>query len=352
MADARDRARRAFAGRVIAWQAGHGRHDLPWQQTRDPYRIWLSEIMLQQTQVRTVLPYYESFLIRFPTLEALAAAPLDSVLELWSGLGYYARARHLHRCAQLVAAGDGELSADSEANARLPGIGRSTAAAISVFAFGRRAAILDGNVKRVLARCFAAEAAATAAQDERQMWALAESLLPASDIEGYSQGMMDLGATVCTLHKPRCELCPLREICLACRDGRQAELPRRRARHAPARRLCSLLLLSDGRRILLERRPPLGIWGGLLSLPEASADSATAFAERHGCHLLSSRALTPIEHSFTHFRLTMQVLHCQVEALGLQANQAPLEWLPVDEVAAAALPAPIKKLLLALPSGR
>ncbi|RDE50717.1 MAG: A/G-specific adenine glycosylase [Candidatus Accumulibacter meliphilus] len=352
MADSRDAAQRGFARRIIVWQAGHGRHDLPWQKTRDPYRIWLSEIMLQQTQVQTVLPYYARFLMRFPTLGALAEAPLESVLQLWSGLGYYARARHLHRCAQVIAAGDGTLSADPEENARLPGIGRSTAAAISVFAFGRRAAILDGNVKRVLARCFAVEAAATAAQDERRMWALAEALLSASDIESYSQGMMDLGATVCSRHKPQCERCPLCEICLACRDGRQTELPRRRVKRAPAQRLSSLLLLSDGRRILLERRPPIGIWGGLLSLPEGSGDSAAVFAERHGCRLLSSRELTPIEHSFTHFRLTMQVLHCQVEAIGLQANQAALEWLPVDEVVAAALPAPIKKLLLALPRVR
>ncbi|WP_291981275.1 A/G-specific adenine glycosylase [Candidatus Accumulibacter sp. ACC005] len=348
MADAGDCAH-GFASRVIAWQAANGRHDLPWQKTRDPYRIWISEIMLQQTQVQTVLPYYARFLACFPTLEALAGAPLERVLELWSGLGYYARARHLHRCAQAVAAGAGKLSADPEENARLPGVGRSTAAAISVFAFGRRAAILDGNVKRVLARCFAAESAATATQEERRMWALAEALLPGSGIESYSQGMMDLGATVCTRHQPRCAVCPLHEICIACRDGRQAELPRRRTKRAPAQRLTSMLLLTDGRRVLLERRPPVGLWGGLLSLPEASADGAEVFAERHGCRLLTSRALAPIEHSFTHFRLTMQVLRCQVEVLGQQANQASLEWLPVDAVAAAALPAPIKKLLLALP---
>lgn len=339
---------RAFARRVIAWQKEHGRHHLPWQQTRDPYRIWLSEIMLQQTQVQTVLPYYARFVQRFPTVEALAAAPLASVLELWSGLGYYARARHLHRCAQTLAAGEANLSADCVANGRLPGIGRSTAAAIAVFAFGSRAAILDGNVKRVLARCFAVDAGSSAAADARQLWALAEALLPVGDIESYSQGMMDLGATVCTRSKPRCDACPLQTMCVAWREGRQAELPGRRSRRPLAQRASSLLLLSDGRNVLVERRPPVGIWGGLLSLPEGGGDSAGAFAERHGCRLLSSCELPTVSHDFTHFRLTLSLRHCRVERAGLPVNEAMSEWLPLADVAAAALPAPIKKLLLGL----
>ena len=348
MVDARHCARDDFASRVIAWQKRNGRHDLPWQKTRDPYRIWLSEIMLQQTQVQTVLPYFARFLARFPTLEALAGAPLESVLELWSGLGYYARARHLHLCAQTIAEGAGTFSPDPAENVSLPGIGRSTAAAISVFAFGRRAAILDGNVKRVLARCFAIDSAASAAQDERQMWALAESLLPAEKgIESYTQGMMDLGATLCTRSRPACDACPLGTICLAFRDGRQAELPMRRSRRPLPQRVSSLLLLTDGRRVLLERRPPAGIWGGLLSLPEVAGEAAEAFARRHGCRLLNSCALAPIRHGFTHFQLTMQVLRCDVEVISLQAGEGLREWLPLDDVGAAALPAPIKKLLLA-----
>ncbi|MCB1942898.1 MAG: A/G-specific adenine glycosylase [Candidatus Accumulibacter sp.] len=339
---------RGFASCVIEWQKAHGRHHLPWQKTADPYRIWLSEIMLQQTQVQTVMPYYERFLARFPTLEALAGAPIDRVLEVWSGLGYYARARNLHRCAQvLVINRAGRFSADPEENAALPGIGRSTAAAIAVFAFGRRAAILDGNVKRVLGRCFALAGGSSAARAEREMWALAESLLPDSGVESYSQGMMDLGATVCTRHQPACHACPLRQTCVACREGRQAELPQPRMRARLPLRSSRLLLLSDGRRVLLERRPPSGIWGGLLSLPELGDESPEALARRHGCRLLGSRTLPPMVHSFSHFRLRIEVVHGAVDDIGHGVGEAIVEWLPVEQLAAAALPAPIRKLLLA-----
>ncbi len=302
--------------------------------------------MLQQTRVQTVIPYFERFLERFPSLEALATAPLESVLELWSGLGYYARARNLHRCAQsIVGAPSGNFSADPDDNARLPGIGRSTAAAISVFAFGRRAAILDGNVKRVLARCFGLAGGASAAQNERAMWALAESLLPEVGVEAYTQGMMDLGATVCSRQKPACDACPLQSICIACRQGRQAELPTRAARRILPERSSRLLLLSDGSRVLLQRRPPSGIWGGLLSLPELTGESVESFALRQGCRLLNTQAMPPMTHLFTHFRLIMQVLRCDVESSGLRVGEAGWEWLALDDVASAALPTPIRKLL-------
>jgi A/G-specific adenine glycosylase len=347
MADVRPSAATNFASRVITWQKANGRHDLPWQQTRDAYSIWLSEIMLQQTQVNTVIPYYGRFLVRFPSLEALAEAPLGSVLESWSGLGYYARARNLHRCAQeLLARHASGFSGDPEEDAALPGIGRSTAAAISVFAFGRRAAILDGNVKRVLARCFGIESGHSSARDERKLWGLAESLLPASEIEAYTQGLMDLGATVCTGRAPACAACPLKDICVACRDDRQSELLGRRTRKPVPQRASSALLLTDGRRVLLERRPPSGIWGGLLALPERVGESADTFALRHGCRLLSTRSLPPITHAFTHFRLTIDVLRCDAEVFGQSATEPTWEWLPFEDVAAAALPAPIKKLLL------
>lgn len=339
-----------FSRRVIAWQKTNGRHDLPWQQTADAYRIWLSEIMLQQTQVQTVIPYYGRFLARFPTLEVLAAAPLGAVLELWSGLGYYARARNLHRCAQtLVVERAGKFSANPQENAGLPGIGRSTAAAIGVFAFAGRAAILDGNVKRVLARCFAIGGTASPAQDLRALWALAEALLPERDVASYSQGMMDLGATVCTVRKPACDACPLRTICIACRDDRQAELPRRQTRAALPQRSSRVVLLTDGRRVLLERRPPIGIWGGLLSFPELSGEAPDAFVLRHGCRLLGSQQLPAIDHIFSHFRLRIEILRCDVEVLAHGVSEDVLEWLPVADVAAAALPAPIKRLLLATP---
>ena len=334
---------------MVAWQQVNGRHDLPWQQTRDPYRIWLAQIMLQQTQVQTVIPYYERFLARFPTLEALAEAPLADVLERWSGLGYYARARHLHRCASTMVAGQHDgFSADPAINAQLPGIGRSTAAAISVFAFGRRAAILDGNVRRVLARCFGLTSGASPAQDERALWVLAESLLPEQAIEAYTQGMMDLGATVCTRWQPACQACPLQVICVARQQGRQTELPQRAVPKPVPERAGKLLLLTDGRQVLLERRPPSGIWGGLLSLPEVAAETAESFALRHGCRLKQTQQLPTISHRFTHFRLSIEVLCGEVEVVGRLAADAGWQWLALADVAGAALPTPIRRLLLSL----
>ncbi|MFP4905238.1 A/G-specific adenine glycosylase, partial [Paraburkholderia sp. BR14261] len=232
-----------FAPRLIAWQREHGRHDLPWQNTRDPYRIWLSEIMLQQTQVSTVIPYYTRFLERFPTVEALAAAPDDDVMALWAGLGYYSRARNLHRCAQVVAdTHGGKFPQTVEALAELPGIGRSTAAAIASFAFGARETILDGNVKRVLARVFGVEGFPGEKRVENAMWTLAETLVPGpeasdADVSAYTQGLMDLGATLCGRGKPDCARCPFAQDCVANTTGRQRELPAARPKKAvPTRR--------------------------------------------------------------------------------------------------------------------
>lgn len=336
----------SFASLVILWQLRHGRHDLPWQNTRDAYRVWLSEIMLQQTQVRTVRPYYARFLDRFPDMQALAVAPLTSVLELWSGLGYYARARHLHHCAQtLVHNHAGRFPENLEEIAQLPGIGRSTAAAITVFAFGKRAAILDGNVKRVLVRCFAIEGQPSSARLERQLWELAESLLPDHDIESYSQGMMDLGATICTSRRPSCDLCPLHAICLARRHNRQAELPPPRQGKTLPQQRRQVLLLTDGRQVLLERRPPLGIWGGLLTLPEGVADDASHFAQRHGSELLSLGEVCTVRHDFSHFRLMIDILPCTVRVLGQAAGEDGWQWLACEQIANAALPTPIRKIL-------
>ena len=337
---------RAFSARLIVWQIHQGRHDLPWQNTRDAYRIWLSEIMLQQTQVTTVIPYYTRFLDRFPTVGALAQAPVDAVLELWAGLGYYARARNLHRCAQLIVADHGgEFPPDAHAIAQLPGIGRSTAAAIAAFAFGQRAAILDGNVKRVLARCFGIDGFPGAAQTEREMWSLAESLLPPARIESYTQGLMDLGSTLCSRRQPFCASCPMHEMCIARRSGRQAELPVARPRKALPERATTLLLLTDGQRVLLERRPPAGIWGGLLTLPEGAAVDAQQFADRHGCRLLDMQALPVLRHSFTHFRLDIRTLLCRVEATAHQVSEAGWQWIEYAAVDTAALPTPIRQLL-------
>lgn len=355
-----------FATRVINWQRRHGRHDLPWQQqpgaARDPYRVWLSEIMLQQTQVATVIPYYQRFLGRFPTLAALAAAPQEHVLENWAGLGYYARARNLHRCAQtLVAEHGGQFPRHAATIAELPGIGRSTAAAIAVFGFGERAAILDGNVKRVFARCFGIEGFTGAPAVEKTLWTLAETLLPAAGVDSYTQGLMDLGATVCVRGTPRCADCPLGADCVARRDYRQDELPTPRPKKTVPERRTTLLILDDGERVLLERRPPSGIWGGLLAPPEfagaateaAIARAAESLARRHGCALQQIEALPPLTHSFTHFRLHIDAQRCRVERTAALAGEAGWEWIDwrasaagsAPTIASAALPAPIRKLL-------
>ncbi len=335
-----------FSTRLINWQRQNGRHDLPWQKTRDAYRIWLSEIMLQQTQVSTVIPYYSRFLSRFPAIGALAQAPLESVLELWAGLGYYARGRNLHKCARIVAAElGGEFPREPLAIAELPGVGRSTAAAISVFAFGTRSAILDGNVKRVLARCFGIEGFPGSSVVDKEMWRLADALLPDRDIEAYTQGLMDMGSTLCTRTRPLCSVCPMHDICVARREGRQAELPVARPKKVLPVRETTLLLLTDGERILLERRPPVGIWGGLLSLPECAEEKAEEFAGHHGCRLLGTQAMPVLRHTFSHFHLNIRTVACVVEATGSVVAENGWQWLRYGDVDDAALPTPIRCLL-------
>jgi A/G-specific adenine glycosylase len=332
----------AFAKRLIAWQKTTGRHDLPWQKTRDPYLIWLSEIMLQQTQVATVIPYFERFLARFPTLRDLAEAPPEAVIEHWAGLGYYARARNLHRCAQLLVAVDGGKWPISTAQlSALPGIGRSTAAAIAAFAFGQQAAILDGNVKRVLCRHFGIEGFPGQAAVERELWALAERLLPDTDIEAYTQGLMDLGATVCTRSRPRCGDCPLATGCVARLSNRQGDLPAKRPRPKLPERRAGFVLISDGRRLLLERRPPRGLWGGLLVPPEGEAAAVLA---RLGLGAEKQRELAPLKHTFTHFRLTLEPVLCVVKPT-TTVDEPGLQWVTIDTAAAAGVPTPIRKLI-------
>ena len=338
-----------FTEQLVAWQKVSGRHDLPWQNTRDAYRIWLSEIMLQQTQVSTVIPYYLRFLDSFPTVTALAAAPIEAVIEHWAGLGYYARARNLHKCAQQVATRfGGEFPASAEQLEELPGIGRSTAAAVAAFAFGQRAAILDGNVKRVLCRQFGIEGFPGQATIHRQLWELAESLLPENDIERYTQGLMDLGATLCTRSRPRCGDCPVAADCVARRDGRQGELPASKPRAAVPERTSTFVLLTDGARLLLERRPPSGLWGGLLVPPEGDPASVAA---RFGLTLGQAQALPPFKHTFTHFRLTLEPLLCAVAGASALAEPG-LEWVELARAADAGVPAPIAKLIRQVASSR
>ncbi|MDD5240437.1 MAG: A/G-specific adenine glycosylase [Sulfuricella sp.] len=336
-----------FAERLIAWQKRHGRHGLPWQQTRDPYAVWLSEIMLQQTQVGSVIPYYQRFMLRFPNIATLAAAPLDEVLAHWSGLGYYARGRNLHCAAQMMVERHGGIFPDKfESVMALPGIGRSTAAAILAFAFGQRRAILDGNVKRVLARCFGIAGYPGLKPVENILWQKAESLLPDSGIETYTQALMDLGATVCH-RKPVCVACPLNAGCVAFKQGRVAELPEPKPRKPqPQRETVMLILLREG-EVYLEKRPPVGIWGGLWSFPEADVkeDALAACRERFGIEGRPLPALPDFTHTFTHFRLKVQPCPIAVTAWRPEARQPEGLWLNLEEALGAAVPTPVRRLL-------
>ena len=329
-----------FARKLVLWQRRHGRHGLPWQGTTDPYRVWLSEIMLQQTQVAAVIPFYERFLARFPDVDSLAAASEDEVLQLWSGLGYYARGRNLHAAAKIIAAQG--FPTELEKILELPGVGPSTAAAIAAFAFGRRAAILDGNVKRVLARCFGVEG-------EPAQWALAQKLLPARGIETYTQALMDLGATVCTRANPACGRCPVAKDCVALREDRIAELPAARKRKPlPLRRATWLVLQHQG-AVLLERRPSSGIWGGLWVFPEGPPGNVRSFCRKNfSTEIKNAQKMPLIEHGFTHFRLNIQPINCSVRRILPSAEAPGLIWLDIEDAARAAVPAPVKVLLSGL----
>ena len=350
-----DLADPSFSQALVAWQKRHGRHALPWQQTRDAYRIWLSEIMLQQTQVATVIPYYARFLERFPDVHALAAAPAGEVMALWAGLGYYTRARNLHRCAQAVVEQyGGEFPREVDLLAGLPGIGPSTAAAIAAFAYGVRAAILDGNVKRVFCRVFGIEGFPGASQVEKQLWQRASALLPTRDIEAYTQGLMDLGATVCTRSRPGCGACPMQARCVAHEHGRTAELPAKKPKKTvPERSTVMLVVLHKG-DLLLEQRPPQGIWGGLQSLPELSRLGEESLAPEIGEIALALSAfgevhtvepLPTFTHAFTHYRLRVLPLKVMLGKRRAAAAQPAYAWQALSAMAGAALPSPVRKLL-------
>ena len=338
-----------IAAALIDWHARHGRHDLPWQRERTPYRVWVSEIMLQQTQVATVIGYYERFMRRFPDIESLAAAALDEVLHLWSGLGYYSRARNLHRSAQrVVGEHGGELPGEVAALAELPGIGRSTAAAIVALSMGRRATILDGNVKRVLARYFAIEGSPADSVTERELWQRAEQCTPQSDFAVYTQAIMDFGATLCTRRDPLCMHCPLREDCAARRLGRVHELPAARERRPrPTRRVFMLLAVDSDGQVLLQRRPQQGIWGGLWTPPEFQHQAAaTQFcATALGAGQLELQPLPGLRHVFTHFELEITPLRARCQRALTVMEGGETLWYNPREPARIGLPAPIAALL-------
>ncbi|HCV96006.1 MAG TPA: A/G-specific adenine glycosylase [Stenotrophomonas sp.] len=340
----------AFVARLLPWFDGHGRHDLPWQHPRSPYRVWLSEIMLQQTQVSTVIPYFLAFLRVFPTLPDLAAASNDAVMAQWAGLGYYARARNLHAAAQrCVAEHGGTLPRDVEALNALPGIGRSTAAAILSQAWNDRFAILDGNVKRVLTRYHGIEGFPGLPAVEKVLWALADAHVqhvPDARLADYTQAQMDLGATVCTRSRPACVICPLQEDCVARREGRIDDLPTPKPAKALPEREATALLLRDGQgRVLLQKRPDTGIWAQLWTLPQA--DSGSDLQDWFDTHVDGSLddadALPVLEHTFSHYRLHLQVLVQRVH--GLRQEHPGLRWVAAADLPSLGLPAPIRKLL-------
>lgn len=340
----------SFAPDLLAWFDLYGRKDLPWQQPRSPYRVWLSEIMLQQTQVRTVIPYFERFVTALPTLEALAEAPLDRVLGLWSGLGYYSRARNLHRCARLcVEQHDGRMPTTLDELSALPGIGRSTAAAILAQALGQPHAILDGNVRRVLARFHGVHGWPGQAKVQATLWQLSESHVPQTRVADYTQAIMDLGATICTRGKPRCAECPLRDACIAHRDGLCSVLPESRpSPKIPTRTTTMTIARSNSGRILLERRGPTGVWARLWSLPESGQASETA--EQDFCPVAgkpgSVQALPAFTHTFSHFRLHITPLLLRVCDENPQVADDPdRRWFSEHEISELGLPAPVRKLL-------
>ncbi len=358
-----------FGARVVDWQRMHGRHDLPWQNTRDPYRIWLSEIMLQQTQVAAVIEYFQRFIAQLPTVEALAAASSDTVMALWAGLGYYSRARNLHRCAQaVVSEHGGRFPSDPAVLATLPGIGRSTAAAVAAFSAGVRSPILDGNVKRVFARYFGIHGHPGERAIENRMWTLAEAALPpagprqADDMVAYTQGLMDLGATVCSRGRPACladaQACPLSDGCVARRDGLTGVLPTPKPRAAIPERSTVMLVVRHRREVLMQLRPASGIWGGLWSLPEVAVatvpfdaqaaeldamDYAQAFGQPAGANLAGE-----FTHVFTHFRLLIRAIRVDLAALAVREAEdggPASRWLSLDDLDALGMPAPVRRLL-------
>jgi A/G-specific adenine glycosylase len=343
----------SLASKLLPWFDAHGRHDLPWQAEPTPYRVWISEVMLQQTQVETVKPYFERFVARFPDVTALAAAPSDEVMRLWSGLGYYARARNLHCAAnEIVARHGGDLPDTLATLMELPGIGRSTAGAILALGRGQRHPILDGNVKRVLTRVFLVEEAAESSAGLKKLWALSEAATPAARVAAYTQAIMDLGATVCARANPACGRCPLAQVCKAFATGRAGSLPAPR-RRAPRRlkRTHMVFALAEG-RVLLERRPPKGIWGGLWAPPEFAqpADAEAGLSTRFGV-AVPTRRLAPVRHAFTHFDLEIEPWVVELDDRGGQVAEGDSRWLPLASIESVGLPAPVARLLEELRHG-
>ena len=345
----------AFAETIIAWQRQHGRHDLPWQtklnQAPNPYAIWVSEIMLQQTQVTAVIGYYAKFMQRFPTIAVLANATQEDVLQYWSGLGYYSRARNLHAAAQKIVDDFGGIfPSHFDDILSLPGIGRSTAAAISTFALNAPQPILDGNVKRVFARHFNIAGYTGAPKIAQQLWQIAERENPTKNALAYTQGLMDLGATICTRSKPKCPACPVNASCAALESGLTNILPTPKPRKIIPEKSTTMLVIINNNEVLLEKRPQTGIWGGLWSLPEiAMHEIASEVAQsRLGLEVEATEPLAIVNHAFTHFKLAITPQPLLLVKQTLQAQAPNMIWLPIDEAIGAAIPTPVRKILTLL----
>ena len=339
-----------FSRKVLTWFDSHGRHDLPWQRDTTPYRVWVSEIMLQQTQVKTVIPYFERFMAAFPDVQALAQAPEDSVLHLWTGLGYYARARNLHRAAkQVMAEHDGEFPRTLEGLLALPGIGRSTAGAILSIACGERASILDGNVKRVLARYHRVAGWPGESPVHRQLWDIAERYTPTRCCADYTQAMMDLGATVCTRTRPACDVCPLNQGCEARAAGNPQDYPGKKPRKAlPVKSTCFLIARNRNGEIWLEKRPGSGIWGGLWCFPEVASASAgqAACIDLWSQPAESLEEWPPFRHTFSHYHLDITPVLASIDAAPASIMEASRQlWYNVKQAPQIGLAAPVAALL-------
>ncbi len=339
-----------FSQRVLVWFDQHGRKNLPWQKSRTPYRVWISEIMLQQTQVATVIEYFQRFIKHFPDLTTLANAELDDVLTQWAGLGYYSRARNLHRTAQIIQQQyNGKFPRDLAALQSLPGIGRSTAGAIMALSMNKHAAILDGNVKRVLSRFHAVAGLPTDPKVIQQLWDVAEKYTPEKNIAEYTQAMMDLGATICTRSKPKCNVCPLQKNCVAYQQGNPTQYPNKKmTKTLPVRAINLLILQNHKGEIFLEKRPPVGIWGGLWSLPECPVDQNIQqwSAEKYFCKTKTQKILLGFRHTFSHFYLDITPVVIKINSWQPPAmDNNNLVWCDMQQLPNKGLAAPVKKLL-------
>jgi A/G-specific adenine glycosylase len=340
-----------FQTAILKWFDKNGRKSLPWQTPSSPYRVWLSEIMLQQTQVKTVIPYFQKFVQRFPTLKSLAAANIDEVLSLWSGLGYYARARNLHRTAQMLQTHHhGKFPTDLITLQSLPGIGRSTAGAILAFTQHQRTPILDGNVKRVLARFHAIAEWPGKPEINKQLWLIADNYTPKNRVADYTQAMMDLGALVCTRSKPNCLTCPLQHHCTAYASNNPAAYPGKKpSKQLPTRSIQMLILLNQKQEIFLEKRPPVGIWGGLWSLPEcANEQDIQQFCKQQHHYEITALQIQPsLRHTFSHFHLEITPVVAKIKKSPTAVmEQTNTVWYKITDLETTALAAPVKKLLL------